>query len=246
MSGREIVVAGGYVEDGSTTARADLTTRSRTRGARGPEPAAAAEPRGRGDGEGRGGGRRRIRRRGGPRPRQRCSSPPTRGARYRRCRSPTPAAAAAALNGRLYVVGGVAASGLAKAVLAYDPARAPLGRGYPGPTPRQHLAATATRGRIYAIAGRTAGYDTNTRARRVVGSGREALAPGTADPRSTRRHRGRNRPAAWSSRSAASRRRERTSRVRLRRRGPPLAPPPRSAVTAPRPRRRGVRQAAST
>jgi N-acetylneuraminic acid mutarotase len=74
---------------------------------------------------------------------------------------PRAAAAAATLDGRLYVVGGVAASGLAKAMLAYDPS----GRRWsalPGPTPRQHLAATAARGRIYVIAGRAAGYDTNS------------------------------------------------------------------------------------
>ena len=31
----------------------------------------------------------------------------------------------------------------------------------PGPTPRQHLAVTAAGGRLYALAGRTAGFDTN-------------------------------------------------------------------------------------
>jgi N-acetylneuraminic acid mutarotase len=33
----------------------------------------------------------------------------------------------------------------------------------PGPTAREHLAVTATGGRIYALGGRTAGFDTNTR-----------------------------------------------------------------------------------
>jgi N-acetylneuraminic acid mutarotase len=31
----------------------------------------------------------------------------------------------------------------------------------PGPTPREHLAATAAGGKVYAIAGRTAGFDSN-------------------------------------------------------------------------------------
>src|SRR5207247_8365066 len=34
-------------------------------------------------------------------------------------------------------------------------------RSQPGPTPREHLAVAAAGGRIYAIGGRTAGYDTN-------------------------------------------------------------------------------------
>jgi hypothetical protein len=33
----------------------------------------------------------------------------------------------------------------------------------PGPTPREHLAVTALRGRVYALAGRLAGADTNLR-----------------------------------------------------------------------------------
>jgi non-specific serine/threonine protein kinase len=35
---------------------------------------------------------------------------------------------------------------------------------FPGPTPREHLAVTATGGRIYALAGRRAGIDTNVTA----------------------------------------------------------------------------------
>ena len=46
-------------------------------------------------------------------------------------------------------------------MLAYDPARRRWSA-LPGPTPRQHLAAAAARGRVYVIAGRAAGYDTNT------------------------------------------------------------------------------------
>jgi hypothetical protein len=70
------------------------------------------------------------------------------------------AAAAVTLGGRVYLVGGVTAGGLAHAMIAYDP-RSDRWRAYPGPTPRQHLAAAAAAGRIYAIGGRTAGADTN-------------------------------------------------------------------------------------
>jgi N-acetylneuraminic acid mutarotase len=65
-----------------------------------------------------------------------------------------------ALKGRLYVVGGVTDGGLARSMLAYDPKGGrwtPL----PGPAPRQHLAAAAARGRVYAIAGRLIGNATN-------------------------------------------------------------------------------------
>jgi N-acetylneuraminic acid mutarotase len=74
---------------------------------------------------------------------------------------PRAAAAAVALNGRLYVVGGVGPNGLAKAMLVYDAAKRRWSA-LPGPTPRQHLSAAAARGRVYVIAGRAAGYDTNT------------------------------------------------------------------------------------
>jgi N-acetylneuraminic acid mutarotase len=60
----------------------------------------------------------------------------------------------------LYVVGGVTDGGLARSMLSYDPRRNRW-RALPGPNPRQHLAAAAARGRIYAIAGRRAGADTN-------------------------------------------------------------------------------------
>jgi len=47
-------------------------------------------------------------------------------------------------------------------MLAYD-TRTRRWRALPGPTPRQHLAVTAARGRIYAIAGRVTGLNTNFR-----------------------------------------------------------------------------------
>jgi N-acetylneuraminic acid mutarotase len=70
------------------------------------------------------------------------------------------AAGAAVVGTRLYVVGGVGPTGLARRTFVYD-----LRRGrwtsIPGPTPREHLAVTAAAGRVYALAGRRAGIDTN-------------------------------------------------------------------------------------
>jgi len=79
---------------------------------------------------------------------------------------PLPAAraagGAAVLRGRLYVVGGVGPRGLARAMFVLDLRRSPSRWAtLPGPTPRQHLAVTAAGGRLYALAGRTAGFDTN-------------------------------------------------------------------------------------
>jgi hypothetical protein len=74
------------------------------------------------------------------------------------------AAAGAVAGDTFYVVGGVTSSPLGRrlATQAYaldlDSGR---WRTIPGPTPREHLAATAWRGRVYAVGGRLAGYDTN-------------------------------------------------------------------------------------
>jgi hypothetical protein len=57
-------------------------------------------------------------------------------------------------------MGGVDPNGLAKNGLEYDPARRRW-RTIPGPTPREHLGVTAGRGRVFVVAGRTAGFDTN-------------------------------------------------------------------------------------
>lgn len=160
VSGTEIVVAGGFLANGSTTARTDLYDPVRETWRRGPdlpEPvnhAAAATLAGRayvfgGYRKGRPTRTAEVLAKGGWQP-----LPPL--------PAPRAAAAAAALDGRLYVVGGVAARGLAQKLLEYDPAtrRWHLLR---GPTPRQHLAAAVAGGRLYAIAGRVAGADTNLR-----------------------------------------------------------------------------------
>ena len=72
------------------------------------------------------------------------------------------AGGAAILRGRLYVVGGVGPRGLARTMYVLDLRRSPSRwSALPGPTPRQHLAVTSEGGRLYALAGRTAGFDTN-------------------------------------------------------------------------------------
>lgn len=79
------------------------------------------------------------------------------------------AGGAAVVNGKLYVAGGVASSmsaqpslalRLARSTLVYDIARNRWATRR-GPTPREHLGVTALGGRVYALGGRTAGFDTN-------------------------------------------------------------------------------------
>lgn len=70
------------------------------------------------------------------------------------------AAAAATSDGRLWVVGGRTSGGLATRMLTLDLRTLRWGV-RPGPRPREHLAATALGGRVYAVGGRLAGYDTN-------------------------------------------------------------------------------------
>jgi len=70
------------------------------------------------------------------------------------------AAAAATADGRVWVLGGRKRDGLATRMLSLD-LRTLRWTTFPGPRPREHLAATALGGRVYAIGGRLAGYDTN-------------------------------------------------------------------------------------
>ena len=79
-----------------------------------------------------------------------------------------------ALDGRLYLVGGVVEGGLAADTQVYDP---PADRwsSAPGlPTPREHLGAAASGGRVYVVGGRTGGIGNNLAAAEVFdpGSGR--------------------------------------------------------------------------
>ena len=66
-----------------------------------------------------------------------------------------------ALDGRLYLVGGVAPGGLAADTLVYDPA-ADRWTSAPGlPTPREHLGAAAAGGRVVVVGGRVGGLGGN-------------------------------------------------------------------------------------
>lgn len=86
------------------------------------------------------------------------------GKRWRKLPPPPEARAAAAATatagGKIWVVGGRTREGLATQMLVLD-LRTLRWRALPGPRPREHLAATALGGRVYAIGGRLAGYDTN-------------------------------------------------------------------------------------
>jgi non-specific serine/threonine protein kinase len=101
-------------------------------------------------------------------------------------RLPEPRAAggAAVVRGTLYVVGGVGAGGLARRAFALD-LRTQRWRQIAPPTPREHLAVTAARGRIYALGGRSRGYDTNvdTFERWAPGDRRWERLPDVPDPR---------------------------------------------------------------
>jgi N-acetylneuraminic acid mutarotase len=75
--------------------------------------------------------------------------------------APRAAAGAAIVRDKLYVVGGVEAPGrLARDGFALD-LKSLRWSLIAGPRPREHLGAAALGGRVYAVAGRTAGYDTN-------------------------------------------------------------------------------------
>jgi non-specific serine/threonine protein kinase len=98
---------------------------------------------------------------------------------------PRAAAGAAFLNGQLYVVGGVmrtSAGRLATSALRYDLRRRRWSR-IPGPTPREHLGVTALHGRVFAVAGRELGLDTNLATFESYAPGRgwraHAPVPGT-------------------------------------------------------------------
>jgi len=150
--GGEIAVAGGFLAGGSSSREVDLYAPSTDTWRRAPDlpagvnHAASAVARGRLYVLGGYGAER--------------SGFALAGGRWQTLRLPAArkAAGAAALRGTVYVAG--AAGSLARRMLAYDTRRRRWSS-LPGPTPRQHLAVTAARGRVYAIAGRISGLDTN-------------------------------------------------------------------------------------
>ncbi len=70
------------------------------------------------------------------------------------------AAAASTAAGKVYVVGGRDAQGLAREMLVLD-LRTLRWASLPGPSPREHLAATTIGGVVYVLGGRLGGYDSN-------------------------------------------------------------------------------------
>jgi N-acetylneuraminic acid mutarotase len=172
----EIVVVGGFVADGRNSARVDAYSPRRNRWRRLPDLPASV------DHSMAVAYRGKLYVLGGygvAREKRRSAYVLDRG-RWRRIR-PLPegraAAGAAVVGTSLYVIGGVGPSGLAREAFAYDLQRGTWST-IPGPTPREHLAVTATGGRVYALAGRRAGFDTNLTAL-------ESYAPGV---RSWRTH----------------------------------------------------------
>jgi N-acetylneuraminic acid mutarotase len=77
------------------------------------------------------------------------------------------AGGAAVVGDRLYLVGGVAGprdrSVLVRRALVLDLAHPTRWRFAPGPSPREHLAVAVSAGTVFAIGGRSAGIDTNSR-----------------------------------------------------------------------------------
>ena len=94
------------------------------------------------------------------------------------------AAAAATADGRVWVVGGRTRSGLATRALSLD-LKTLRWRTVGGPTPREHLAATALGGRVFVLGGRLAGYDTNLATVEAYDprANRWARLPSLPDPR---------------------------------------------------------------
>jgi non-specific serine/threonine protein kinase len=172
----EIYVVGGYNEDGSSSRRVDVYSTARQSWRRGPDlpvavnHAMAAAYRGQlylvGGYSG-----------AGPTLRTTFVLARDRWQRLAPLPAPRAAASAAVANRRLYVVGGVRRPGaLARVAFAFD-FRKRRWSTIKGPTPREHLAAATLGGKVYAVAGRLAGVDTNqTRVEAFAGTWR-AVTP---------------------------------------------------------------------
>ena len=158
--GAEIAVVGGFLRTGANTSRADAFSPPRNRWRRLPDLPARVDHAMAAGAEGR------LYVVGGYGPgsvplatafaleRGRWSALP-------RMPAPRAAAGAAIVGDKLYVVGGVEAPGrLAREAFALelDERRWSV---IPGPRPREHLGAAALGGLVYAVAGRTAGLDSN-------------------------------------------------------------------------------------
>jgi non-specific serine/threonine protein kinase len=160
--GGRIVVVGGLTEDGAPSARADAFTPATGTWSRLPDlPVAVHHPL-----VASGGGRVYVAGGyggllgAGNRLRTVFAFDGARWQALPRLPEPRAAGGAAFVGGRLYVVGGVGAASLAQRAFALD-LRTRRWSVMPAPTPREHLAVTTAGGRIYALGGRKAGYDTN-------------------------------------------------------------------------------------
>jgi N-acetylneuraminic acid mutarotase len=150
----QIVVAGGFLADGQSSARVDAYTPRVQRWSRLPD---LPQPVNHGMAAA-GGGRLYVLGGYG-------AGGPLRdafvldGSRWRRLPSmpfARAAAGAAVIQNTLYVAGGVGPAGIARSLLAYD-VRRKRWRTLPGPSPREHLGVTALRGRLYVVGGRAFG-----------------------------------------------------------------------------------------
>jgi hypothetical protein len=162
FAGGEIVVVGGFVENGTNSARVDAYSISADRWRRLPDLPVAVDHAAAASANGA------VYVVGGYGPDRR----PLRTAfvlaqgRWRAL-APLPearaASAAAVARARLFVLGGVdGGRALARTALALDLKSGRWSR-LPGPSPREHLAAAASGNAVYALGGRSAGIDTNTR-----------------------------------------------------------------------------------
>jgi N-acetylneuraminic acid mutarotase len=153
LAGREIVVVGGFVESGANVSRADAYSPAKNRWRRLPDlpetvdHAMAASYRG------------RVYVIGGYGSDRRASSSAFvfRGGAWKalpRMPEGRAAAGAAVVGSKLYVVGGIGSAGAVSRALRLD-LRTLRWSFVPGPSLREHLAVTALRGKIYALAGRT-------------------------------------------------------------------------------------------
>jgi len=159
--GEEIAIVGGFLVNGSSTARSDLYSPGRNRWRRLPDLPLAVNHAMAGAYRGRlyvvgGYGQ------DGERLKQAHVFAAGRWQKLRPLPSPRAAGAAAVAGGRLYVFGGVGPTGLAESAFVLN-LKTARWSSIPGPAPREHLGGAAADGVVYAVAGRTAGLDSNTR-----------------------------------------------------------------------------------
>lgn len=95
------------------------------------------------------------------------------------------AAGAGAVQGKLYVAGGVGPQGLATNTLVFDPALGEWSMEAGLPTPREHLGVASDGRRLYVLGGRTGGIGSNLDAAEAFdpGSGKWEVLPPVPTPR---------------------------------------------------------------